>query len=1808
MDDRRRASSSVSSRTSSEFQLRRKNSLRGGVGGNRRFDEEVEVHALLDSSQDARLRMSDTDSIRSENPEVVYLIDEEERQSNWDIVDNWKQRRMKLAGGLNYLRALWQNVSLSRALYDGLHEITILGDFLFERYFHFWQILRNTHFAKILPSVLITRIFFRGIYLMVVGTKKEDFYAFEWKIRQDISHSFRLDKSRHRSYFYTFYVDILIELVFIAFISKANNATFNRALSARLRNWQWLFLGIASLALCIIRDISLTLFNLDPNTLQEKTQNIIHTIGTLIIALCDIIMVLTFIYIIIIHLALTWHDLEIYRRIQENAQDDTINVISTNDSQLPQLVEENCSQDEENPPKNETEVFTSNQQDQSYAQHVEAVVVEYGKCSSCISGQHTTASKRAARIDARRHRRRAFRQKIRQRALTATKNFRIVLNQRIYAPDYVFREADQRSLLASLLHPPGACAGLFTADDFQRKDDIRIEQEIAKHHPDTTSNSWFTHFKTMTAPPHRGDRPSFLKSTSWDHSDATRRSSQIGSVTISGEMQSSKSFDETTQQNVQARMTTSPQRNQSIFFGEDVKRHSRRHKQDSAEKKDKVIIKPEVSTHQKIARTFTHTLFGGLFTQPVPGAYQLTTLSPAQKRAMRLSQLHLNERVDELWQNRVRNRSYQIHARLWMACIMGWLLAVAATAGLGYGAWALQQYVERRLDWIDDQITDVRLLLDSYLVFANGTSSTSDALLERVQSDLSTAISSFKDETEAEFLAATTAAVEDVVGSLAATANSSSLNKFLKNDTLIEDAVASVANETSSSFNEYESSVATLAANIIIEYLERYYDYVVDYEQVLRTWLRLAKRASRNTFTAGIVGSGIAFVLMNYSLLMTVARFREATLRFRETGMIDDMDLLIDESLQEPATRSEWFWIVMTAPSAPYAVAFVGMAVSNMLIISIMVMLIGFIITGASLFPGAMDTTRNFLTTHIGDWYIIYPIIYCLDWFYLNAFIADRTYIIHRGCFDLWDFILGTWKLVTGLFGGVIRLILIYLIATMNTIRIDWTIFTGRIGWLDIGYNAFASAVMLTERHVSPTLMAASRLLLSAVPDAYSRRTCSEHVLIFDVAARSRVLSAAHDARDLPDLFERVLMEDHQALCIVQRARVGLAWRLLHLVWILVANPSLVTWNVKKWRENPISFATWRRARDRLRKRRERDLKKRRASAILEVADRELHNQIDTSASLTPPKSINKRRSQHKAESTYTFSSNASTSLDSQHSTKKNTFSTRISSSISSSRRSALSNSKRYEYLVQATNFIFPNAMGRSTSSAVRARRRGASVIDRIDRLEAVIDERLPEQRLCEEAVSQDNSAEESIQSPRRRRGSGKDLTVDVQVDGQPDAEREAIVAEPEDVAGVLTQFQLGYLRTTFRLLDKDQDELVTVNDLKIHYNSQGLVLTDEEARAIIDTVSVVRKGYYTTQRHSDSMTCDIEEEYAGISLDLHEIEKYGFDFPEFLAYLLWRLKEEEALAFLLGVSSGIYLDDKKREASLKTAFVRFKGYDERAIDMNDHIQRPLNWAQFKALIKRTRLDRGPFGLYAAESRILFDLLCLGAKAGEFEPNIETLICKECGPFFAGNKKSITDQNGVDFETVSAFFDSSIYGRAGRKHLRDLNDDMTETSSVTEMDLTEVAKLAAFSHLGDSVTKAEAEALDEEDDNDDSNEKYAHTFEPNHDENGTDESKATVDDYPPRMKNAQQDQEILTAPSAENNDQTTRPISMMQLEISSDDEAFDEVDEMEADLPVTGLDDDLEEDGKNSTHGSQPIDNSDSGPLRNAWSNLRSRF
>ena len=49
----------------------------------------------------------------------------------------------------------------------------------------------------------------------------------------------------------------------------------------------------------------------------------------------------------------------------------------------------------------------------------------------------------------------------------------------------------------------------------------------------------------------------------------------------------------------------------------------------------------------------------------------------------------------------------------------------------------------------------------------------------------------------------------------------------------------------------------------------------------------------------------------------------------------------------------------------------------------------------------------------------------------------------------------------------------------------------------------------------------------------------------------------------------------------------------------------------------------------------------------------------------------------------------------------------------------------------------------------------------------------------------------------------------------------------------VALPFQLGHLRTAFRLLDKDQDGLVSVEDLRFHYQSQGCEISRCSGRGV---------------------------------------------------------------------------------------------------------------------------------------------------------------------------------------------------------------------------------------------------------------------------------------------------------------------------------------------------------------------------------------
>ncbi|KAH8054949.1 hypothetical protein JL721_10366 [Aureococcus anophagefferens] len=1214
-------------------------------------------------------------------------------------------------------------------------------------------------------------------------------------------HFFELDDGE--SFFYDFYVDVLVELVFVALICKANNAAYNRhaARASRVRSWQWLGLGVLSLFVCVARD-------------------------AIIILTCDLLMIACTAYILSAYVVMASRDISVAKRrvLQRRSLQERLAAAAPAGAGAAETADDADLRREE-------EILESLLEDASFQ-----------CCPKRFRGKGDDAPDV---VDA-------------ARAYEATPGLRLldalrgVLMKRRYAPSYVFREADNRGL----------------HDLVERADDGAEAARPLQRHASAFGGAQV--FAAMRS--------------------SIRASNELGGAV-------------------------------SAKKGKDVNR----------------------------ARTLTNGIFSGLW---VIKDETYGDLTPAQRRAERLERLHLTVDVEAAWEERVRSRSYRNCARLIMAATMGWLLAVAATAALAYLSWVLQNYVERRLRWIERTLDDVDALLATYLKGANGTVVAHAEILEALRArmvdgggEVGEAVGDIVFDAVDGAVSTVEATAADAVNASVALFNASAITEFF---------VDASRNDTAAAVEEYQREASRAAADVVADYTAQWYGYVEDYHDVLDGWLHIATNASDNLFFSGVLAAVIAFSLMNYALrragndrwhgpalLMIVARFREMTYRMREHGLIDDMDLIADEAkeLEEAQSRSEWFWIRLTAPSAPYAVGFVGMAVSNMLIISCMCFFLTFFITGFTLFPGAARSAGSWIYTQIGSWVVIYPVVYGIDWFYLNSFISVRTYVYHRSCFDLWDFVLGIWKLVTGLFTGVLRVILIYVIATANTIRvdrggkrarraqlrkapisaafhsfrlisgraiiprkrIDWTIFAGRIGWLDIGYNTFASTVMLVDRHNNPTLCAASRLVLSTVPEVYARRACAAHCLTFDAAAPSPPLAAHLATRDLTQLLGDVLLhDDPRGRQLLKRARLGLAWRELHVLWVLVANPSLRPWNVRKWRENPISDTAWRAARAKIVQRKAKEERKRRASAYLEVADRELQ------AAASPSAGSRRRASAARWQDT---------------------------------------------------------AGEAKDAGFFHRRKRRASVVDRIDRLEAVLDDRAAAEPAAPGAGAAAPTRRRRCRTaPRRRRAPRR---------------RGGVAA----VARVLTRFQMGHLRTMFRLLDKDQDGLVSVTDLRFHYQSQGCVLSEHEATLVIDAVAVARKGYYVAK---------------GKRGDIREVERTGFDFPELVAFCLWRVASEEPAAVDGGVGSGLRLDASARLAVCETAFVRLKGLDERVVEVSEHVAPPLSFDQFGGAVRRCRLDRGPFGVRSQETRLLFELLCMGHDGGDLRNGVEdraTVFC-----------------------------------------------------------------------------------------------------------------------------------------------------------------------------------------------------------------------
>ena len=176
-----------------------------------------------------------------------------------------------------------------------------------ERYLlNCWQLLRNSHLSQYFPAIVIFRLVLRGVYVLLLAPlKKCDDSMYRWECAQrenmyehEPTSSFGklvcavfVDRDGWAS---AFYADMLLEIIFMAAVCGANNASVKSRQRNRcqLRRWHWLVAAAASLFVAVARDARLTYWNHErPLDATAKSRSIVHVIGCAIILICDALLV-----------------------------------------------------------------------------------------------------------------------------------------------------------------------------------------------------------------------------------------------------------------------------------------------------------------------------------------------------------------------------------------------------------------------------------------------------------------------------------------------------------------------------------------------------------------------------------------------------------------------------------------------------------------------------------------------------------------------------------------------------------------------------------------------------------------------------------------------------------------------------------------------------------------------------------------------------------------------------------------------------------------------------------------------------------------------------------------------------------------------------------------------------------------------------------------------------------------------------------------------------------------------------------------------------------------------------------------------------------------------------------------------------------------------------------------------------------------------------------------------------------------------------------------------------------------------------
>ena len=192
---------------------------------------------------------------------------------------------------------------------------------------------------------------------------------------------------------------------------------------------------------------------------------------------------------------------------------------------------------------------------------------------------------------------------------------------------------------------------------------------------------------------------------------------------------------------------------------------------------------------------------------------------------------------------------------------------------------------------------------------------------------------------------------------------------------------------------------------------------------------------------------------------------------------------------------------------------------------------------------------------------------------WINYFVADGTNIVHRSCFDFWDFWQTFYKMIYGMFSSLARCGLVLGVSVYSLFMVYRSALPHSLSFLDPAYTSFVSMILVTEKQNNPTLRAVSHMLASMEMTIsrqrgrtfHSRDLAAPYSLVNQVYMKAQQKAYGNGPREWDDgqVLEHTKLKSMLTAAGQDTVMLDtiMAWKQMQIMYILLANPSLSLWS-----------------------------------------------------------------------------------------------------------------------------------------------------------------------------------------------------------------------------------------------------------------------------------------------------------------------------------------------------------------------------------------------------------------------------------------------------------------------------------------------------------------------------------------------------------------------------------------------------------------------------------------------------------------------